>query len=155
LLADLFDAAGETVFLIVEVGEDLAFDQTGEGGGEGVDFGVEIASFGVGLGRELAGFDREEARFEGRDAAEAPFEIGEFDDEGMLDGVLRAIVIDADLVVEVVSGGVLGGEEGVAGGESMREGVTGGGEFSFVGLGAGREFGVRVVGGELEWGRCH
>src|SRR6202035_1908755 len=65
----------------------------------------------------------EQLGFEERDAVEAPRGVGDFVDELSLGGGGGLVLIEKLLDVALVGGGVLGGQDGGAGGEAMAEGV--------------------------------
>ena len=94
----------------------------------------------------------EEAGFEERDAVEAPGGVGEFADELGFGGRGGLVFIAELAAVVFVGGGVFGGEDGGAGGESMGEGVEGGAVFAGVGAGAGGVLRVGAVGGGARGG---
>ena len=85
----------------------------------------------------------EQLGFEERDAVEAPGGVGDFVDELSLGGGGGLVLIEKLLDVALVGVGVLGGQDGGAGGEAMAEGVERGALLARFGARAG---GVRRVG---------
>jgi hypothetical protein len=145
------DAACEARLEVEEIREDFRFDETAEGEGEDLRFRFDAFDERLerGVGLEAMDFEGHQLGFVDGDSAEAPLEVREFGDGGGVERVGGAVVIEVFGVMLLVVERVLIGEEGVAGGESMREGVAGGGEFAGFGAWAGGEEGVGAVGVEL------
>ena len=148
---EFLGAAGETGFLVVEIGEDFGGGEARVG--DGNDLVVvfesleEIAANGLVL--DVIEFGGDEVGLEGGDAAEAPADVGEFGDGIAIGGAGGWVAIGVGLMVAFVFGGVLVGEEGQARGEGVRAGVAGGGEFPVNSTGSGRELRIGAVGLEL------
>ena len=72
----------------------------------------------------------EKVGFEQRDAIEAPGGVGQFADEMDFGGGFGLVFVVELAAVELVGGGVLGGQDGGLGGEAVSEGVARGTEFA-------------------------
>ena len=103
--------------------------------GEERDLGLGVG----GLGEQLG--------FEERDAVEAPGGVGHFVDQLSLGGIGGLAVIEKLLDVALVGFGVLGGQDGGAGGEAVAESVLRRALFAGFGARAGGVGGVGAVGG--------
>ena len=138
-----FELAGEAGFLQVQVGERLLEGQENFGFDEG---GAGVGGFvGVG-GGELLAAQGEEASFEGRDAEETPFDLGEgLEEESFFVGGGLPFFVEA-VEMGLPGGEVVGGQENGAAGESGFQGVVGGAGFAFRSFRAGRELCVLAVG---------
>ncbi|MBL8211340.1 MAG: hypothetical protein JNK87_11540 [Bryobacterales bacterium] len=122
--------AVETVegFLLGEVGEGLGFESSA-----GVMFEL-VVEFGAGAGH----FGVKGLLFHALEAGEAPGGIGDvLDDVALMDigGLIEVEVLGRDAEVGAA---VLGGEDGVLGGEAVRDGVLGDFGFAVWGFGAAR-----------------
>jgi len=124
----LFGAASETRFLMEQVRQDFRFHQTREGDGHDLCFGGEMPDDRgkFGFVPEFMEFRVEKFDFEAGNAVEAPAEVGELRDEFGVNRGLRTEASGVALVVIFVGGGILEGEEGIAGRESVGGGVGGG-----------------------------
>ena len=89
----------------------------------------------------------EQFGFEERDAVEAPGGVGDFVDELSLGGGGGGVLIEKLLDVALVGFGVLGGQDGGAGSETVAQGVLRRTLLSWFGARAGGVEGVGAVGG--------
>ena len=114
----------------------------GEQGNKGLGVGV--------LGKQLG--------FEQRDAVEAPGGVGEFLREVRFGGRGGLVLVEELAAVELVGGGVLGGEDRGSGGQAVAQGVEGGTLFAGGGAGAGGAIGCWWLVASGWWGGdwiCH
>jgi hypothetical protein len=156
--------AAEGVLVAVELDKGVVFAVPKEGDAE--EAGVLVvdrfpAGTGGLAGGEFAVLDQahlfhaigKEAGFDAHDAAETPFGPGQLAEAGLL-GFVGGLVDGAEAVEEGLEfGGVLHGEEGVAGAEAVGAAVIGDFGFALGGARAGGELGVAAVGVDLELGR--
>jgi hypothetical protein len=121
------------------VGDLRHFD--GDGGFGGGRIGGAVEHFG----------------FKGRDAVDAPGGVDQFLDELPFGGGLGLVFAEEILGVALVGGGVFGGQEDGAAGESVGGGIEGGAEFAGAGAGSGGELGVRGWWrrGRSRWGQLN
>ncbi len=94
-----------------------------------------------------AGVLSEQLGFEQRDAIEAPGGVGDFVDQLRLGGGGGLVLIEELLDVALVGFGVLGGQDGGAGGEAMAQRVERRTLLARFGAGAGGVRGVGAVDG--------
>ena len=143
LVEDAVELAGEALLAGAEGGEGAGL--FGEALGDG-----EVGVGGIG-GREVGGgFGEsgcEELGLERGDAVEAPGGVGEGLDEVFFEGADGQEFIDEAAAVELVGGGVLGGQDGGVAEEAVAERVEGGALLAGVGAGASGELGVFAIGG--------
>ena len=89
----------------------------------------------------------EQFGFEGRDAVEAPGGVGDFVDQLSFGGGGGFVLIEKLLDVALIGVGVLSGQDGGAGGETVAERVLRRTLLSLFGTRTGGVEGVGVVGG--------
>ena len=85
--------------------------------------------------------------FEEWDAVEAPGGVGDFVDQLSLGGGGGGVLIEKLLDVALVGFGVLSGQDGSLGGETVAQGVAGGTLLAGFGARTGGVLGVGAVGG--------
>jgi hypothetical protein len=149
LLLHAIGAALEATFLRVEVGHDLVLDETDECHGHDV---VRAALSVFRFCSQFGHFVVPCLGFDDGDTAEPPPEFREFDDEGVVVASGGAVGVEVSVDEFSIFFGVLVREEGLAGRESVGNGVAGGDGFAGFGDGSGGEGGVEAVGFELGWG---
>jgi hypothetical protein len=115
-------------------------------GGEGA-VGVDDIEFDTSLLGGWVGGAVEEGGFEEWDAVEAPGGVGEFLGELGFGGGGGLVFVEELAAVELVGGGILGGEDGRMAGEAVSEGVLGRTLFAGGGARSGGKEGVGAVGG--------
>ena len=89
----------------------------------------------------------EKLGFEEWDAVEAPGGVGDFVDELGLGGGGGLVLVEELLDVALIGFGVLVGQDGGLGGETMAQGVAGGTLLARFGARTGGVLGVGAVGG--------
>ena len=105
----------------------------------------------LGLAGAFHGID-EDAGLEAEDAAETPFGAGQLADVRILEGVGGLEHVEEAVEQGLEVGGVLLGEDGVAGAEAVGAGVGGDLGFALGSSGAGGALGVAAIGVYLQLG---
>ena len=105
----------------------------------------------LGLAGAFHGID-EDAGLEAEDAAETPFGAGQLADVRILEGVGGLEDVEETVEQGLEVGGVLLGEDGVAGAEAVGAGVGGDLGFALGSSGAGGALGVAAIGVYLQLG---
>jgi hypothetical protein len=155
--------APDGVFVTRELGEGVGFAVPVEGDAEkagvlvvadllggagGVRGGIAAT---LGLAGAFHGID-EDAGLEAEDAAETPFGAGQLADVRILEGVGGLEHVEEAVEQGLEVGGVLLGEDGVAGAEAVGAGVGGDLGFALGSSGAGGALGVAAIGVYLQLG---
>ena len=154
--------APDGVFVARELGEGVGFALSIEGDAEKAGFlvvadllgGAGWTGGGIGATLGLAGTFHAidaDAGLDAKGAAETPFGAGQLADAGILEGVGRLEDVAETVEEGLEVGGVLLGEDGVAGTESVGAGVGGDFGFALGSFGAGGALGVAAIGFDLSF----
>jgi len=142
----LFQGAGLAVSAVGLEGAELV-ERFVELAGEALRVHAEGGEGAVGVGDGEPVLARDQAGFEQRDSVLAPGGVREFLDEVGFGGRLWLVLIAELLAVKLVGGGVFGGQDGGAAGESMGDRVLRRAVLAFGRARAGGTLRVRAVGG--------